>query len=220
MTETIIITAGGKGLRMGTEVPKQFLQVNGVPILLQTINQFYQYNSEIEIILVLPEAHIPYWQLLLKEHQFKIAHQLVIGGQTRYHSIKNGLNEATGDLIGVHDGVRPFVSISVIKNTFSKAQSDGAAIPVLDLKESVRKVDNQKSHSVNRDLYKSVQTPQCFKNSILREAYAGDYQATFTDDASVVEAAGYQISLVEGNEENIKITTPFDLKLAELLAKQ
>ncbi|MFK8044438.1 MAG: 2-C-methyl-D-erythritol 4-phosphate cytidylyltransferase [Crocinitomicaceae bacterium] len=217
MTETIIITAGGKGLRMGTEVPKQFLPLNGKPILMHTISQFYSYNPEIEIILVLPEAHIPFWQLLLKENQFKIPHQLVLGGQTRYHSIKNGLKEATGELIGVHDGVRPFVSIEVIRNTFSTAQVNGAAIPVLKINESIRQLSQSNSQSVDRALYRSVQTPQCFEAEKLKEAYSGEYRETYTDDASVVEAAGHTISLVDGNEENIKITTPFDLKIAELL---
>ncbi|MFK8039547.1 MAG: 2-C-methyl-D-erythritol 4-phosphate cytidylyltransferase [Crocinitomicaceae bacterium] len=217
MTETIIITAGGKGLRMGTDIPKQFLPINGKPILLHTIAQFYEYNPAIEIILVLPESHIPYWELLIKEYQFIIPHQLVVGGETRYHSIKNGLDSARGELIGVHDGVRPFVSLKVISNVFEKAKEKGSAIPVLPIKESIRQLDNEKSLSVDRGLYKTVQTPQCFKSSILKEAYLGDYQPNFTDDASVVESAGYQISLVDGNEENIKITTPFDLELAKLL---
>lgn len=219
MTKSIIITAGGKGLRMGTEVPKQFLSLKGKPILLHTIERFYSYDSKMEIILVLPEEHIPFWQLLLGEHQVQIPHQLVIGGETRYHSIKNGLEETTGELIAVHDGVRPFVSNDVISNAFLMAQEKGAAIPVLPIKESVRQISGETSVAVDRDLYKSVQTPQCFKSAILKGAYAGNYQPSFTDDASVVEAYGGEISMVHGNEENIKITTPFDLKMAEILVR-
>ena len=217
MTKTIIITAGGKGLRMGGELPKQFLPIQGKPILLHTIEQFYRYDSSIQIVLVLPTSHISHWKMLISEQPVNVMLKVVVGGDSRYHSIKNGLAKATGDLIGVHDGVRPFVSLQVISNVFEAAQKHGAAIPVMPIKESVRQIIQTKSIAVNRDDFRIVQTPQCFRSDILQEAYAKGYQPNFTDDASVVEAAGYDISIVDGNEENIKITTPIDLKFAKLL---
>ena len=217
MTKTIIITAAGKGLRMGADLPKQFLPLAGKPILLYTIEQFYRFNNDIEIILVLPADHIPYWQLLINDHNFTIPHQLVEGGETRYHSIKNGLEYATGEVIGVHDGVRPFVSQDVISSVFDKAEIKGAAIPVLPLVESIRELHGESSTARDRSRFVSVQTPQCFHAQVLKGAYENGYNDTFTDDASVVEAAGHQISLVNGNIENIKLTTPMDMKMARLL---
>ncbi len=217
MTKSIIITAGGKGQRMGSKLPKQFLTIKGKPILLYTIEKFYEYDPSIEIILVLPEGRIPFWELLIKDHLFSIPHQLAIGGKTRFHSIKNGLELATGKLIGVHDGVRPFVSIKVIEKVYQAAEEKGAAIPALTLTESIRKLQGTSSVAKNRSDYMSVQTPQCFQSSILKDAYSKGYRDEYTDDATVVEANGGSIVLVEGNHENIKITTPFDLKIAETI---
>jgi 2-C-methyl-D-erythritol 4-phosphate cytidylyltransferase len=219
MTKTIIITAAGKGLRMGADLPKQFLPIAGKPILQYTIEQFYNYDNAMEIILVLPEDHIPYWQLLINDHNFTIPHQLVEGGETRYHSIKNGLEYATGEVIGVHDGVRPFASQEVISSVFAKAEITGSAIPVLPLVDSIRELHGQSSTARDRSRFVSVQTPQCFKSAILKSAYSTGYNELFTDDASVVEANGQSIHLIEGNRENIKITTPFDLEIAKILLK-
>lgn len=217
MTKTIIITAGGKGLRMGAELPKQFILINGKPILLYTLELFFRYDPKIEIILVLPDAHISYWQELIVKHKVSIHHHIAVGGKTRYHSIKNGLIIATGKLIGVHDGVRPFTSNKVIIDVFKAAEQFGAAIPTMPLVESIRKVNGQNSEALDRSRYVSVQTPQCFQAPILKAAYSLEYQNNFTDDASVVEASGAKINLVDGNAENIKITTPFDLRVAAAL---
>lgn len=218
MPKTIIITAGGKGLRMGSDIPKQFIELKGKPILFYTIEKFHEFDSSIEIILVLPFNHIEYWQSLIEKFQFKIPHLIVAGGETRYHSIKNGLSKANGNIIGVHDGVRPLVSIDVISHVYNAAEENGAAIPVLPLIESIREVStNNSSIAKDRSLYRSVQTPQCFKRNVLLEAYEKPFQNTFTDDASVVEANGSEIVLVDGNSENIKITSPIDLKIAEFL---
>ena len=217
MADSIIITAAGKGIRMGTDIPKQFLLINGKPILFYTIEQFYRYDSSIQIVLVLPEIQVGYWQTLIEQHQFTIPHKVVVGGETRFHSIKNGLEHATGEIIGVHDGVRPLVSVEVIKACYVQARKSGACIPVLPVSESIREVNNTGSKAVDRSMYRKVQTPQCFSSEVLKAAYRQPYQDVFTDDASVVEASGGIIEVVTGNDENIKITTPFDLKLAEIL---
>jgi len=217
MTESIIITAGGIGIRMGLDMPKQFIEIKGVPILMHTINRFYCYNSELQIILVLPQAHIEFWNTLIKKHNFKVEHQIVQGGNERFHSIKNGLAVATGQIIGVHDGVRPFVSIEVIKNTFKSTPKHKAVIPVINVNESLRQIDNKNSKAVKRSDYRTVQTPQCFTAELIKKAYEQAYCDSFTDDASVVECLGQKIYLIKGNNENIKITTPIDLKLAEVL---
>lgn len=214
MTQTIIITAGGIGKRMGTSIPKQFIELNGLPILMHTIQRFYSANPSFEIIVVLPDAHIKYWKELIDKHQFVLSHQIVEGGKERFFSIKNGLKYATGELIGIHDGVRPFVSLEVIEKTYELAKINGTAIPVVNLKESMRQIDKNNSIAVDRSKFKIVQTPQCFKADIIQNAYLQPYSSQFTDDASVVELTGYKINLVDGNDENIKITTPMDLKLA------
>jgi 2-C-methyl-D-erythritol 4-phosphate cytidylyltransferase len=219
MTKTIIITAGGTGKRMGSSIPKQFIEINGLPILMHTINQFYSFDSQIEIIVVLPEMHLLTWKKLLKKHQFPVCHHIVSGGKERFHSIKNGLELATGKLIGVHDAVRPFVSQKVIKNCFEALSEHKAVIPVVDLKESIRKVENQQSFAVDRSVYKIVQTPQCFRSDVIKKAYLQPYSINFTDDASVVEKLGTPIHLVNGNDTNIKITTPVDLEFASLIIK-
>lgn len=220
MTESIIITAGGIGKRMGSEIPKQFIEINGLPILIHTINQFYNYNSAIQIILVLPDSHIDYWNKLIKNHNFKIKHTLVKGGAERFHSIQNGLKFANGDVIGIHDGVRPFVSQKVIKILFEAAKSKKAVIPVVDVKESLRQIKTDGTKAVERSDYKIVQTPQCFTKEVIQKAYLQKFSTSFTDDASVVESAGFEIFTIQGNDENIKITTPIDLILAKVLCNK
>ncbi|MGL4851206.1 MAG: 2-C-methyl-D-erythritol 4-phosphate cytidylyltransferase [Phocaeicola sp.] len=219
MKKAIIVVAGGKGLRMGGEIPKQFLPVEGLPVLMRTLNRFYQYDSSIELILVLPESQQTYWKELCLTHNFTLNYQLANGGKTRFHSVKNGLAKVSdAELVGVHDGVRPFVSTAVINRCFEQAALKGAAIPVIDVVETVRQLTEQGSVTVPRDHYKLVQTPQVFQTDLLRHGYEQPFNEFFTDDASVVEALGKSIQLVEGNRENMKITTPFDLKLAALLA--
>jgi len=211
-----IIVAGGKGLRMRTDIPKQFIEIQGKPVLMHTIEAFYRYDSSIRIIIILPLFQIEFWKSLCKKHIFELSHQIVAGGQTRYQSVKNGLDTITGPaLVAVHDGVRPFVSIQTIARCFEGADQFDTAIPVMDLEESIRRTDENSSLSVDRTSYKLVQTPQVFDCDILKKAYQQEFSPLFTDDASVVEALGIKIHLVEGNRENIKITTGFDLVLAE-----
>ena len=218
MKKHIIIVAGGKGLRMGGDIPKQFLPVCGKPVLMRTLEAFHVYDASIHLILVLPVSQQAYWKQLCEEYQFDLMHEIADGGETRFHSVKNGLALIKEDgLVGVHDGVRPFVSQEVIARCYDEALSLKAVIPVVGVVETVRHLTDEGSETVPRDQYKLVQTPQVFDVALLRRAYEQTYTDMFTDDASVVEALGEKVYLVEGNRENIKLTTPFDLKLAELL---
>ena len=218
MKKHIIIVAGGKGLRMGGDIPKQFLPVCGKPVLMRTLEAFHAYDASIHLILVLPVSQQAYWKQLCEEYQFDLMHEIADGGETRFHSVKNGLALVKEDgLVGVHDGVRPFVSQEVIARCYDEALSLKAVIPVVGVVETVRHLTDEGSETVPRDQYKLVQTPQVFDVALLRRAYEQTYTDMFTDDASVVEALGEKVYLVEGNRENIKLTTPFDLKLAELL---
>ncbi len=216
----IIIVAGGKGLRMGSDIPKQFLPIGGKPVLMRTLERFREYSADLQIILVLPEAQQAYWQELCEKYDFKVKYQLANGGQTRFHSVQNGLalvpDNAEG-VVGVHDGVRPFPSIEVIKNCYETARTAKAVIPVIPVVETVRHLEGDSSVTVPRGDYRLVQTPQTFDIQLLKAANRQPYNDGFTDDASVVESYGHAITLVEGNRENIKITTPYDLKIAEVL---
>ena len=216
----IIIVAGGKGLRMGSDIPKQFLPIGGKPVLMRTLERFREYSDDIQIILVLPEAQQEYWHQLCDVYHFDVEYTLANGGQTRFHSVQNGLAKVPDDaqgVVGVHDGVRPFPSIEVIKNCYETARTAKAVIPVIPVVETVRHLDGDSSMTVPRDEYRLVQTPQTFDIQLLKAANKQPYNDGFTDDASVVEAFGHKITLVEGNRENIKITTPYDLKIAEVL---
>lgn len=213
-----LIVAGGKGLRMGTDLPKQFLPIGGKPVLMHTLEAFYCYSPEVKLILVLPHSQQAYWQNLCAEYHFTVPHLIADGGETRFHSVKNGLAliQEKG-LVAVHDGVRPFVSQEVIARCYELAEARKAVVPVIGVVETVRRVEDTGSVTVDRDRYKLVQTPQTFEVDLLKKAYEQPYTKAFTDDASVVEALGIPVCLTEGNRENIKITTPFDLKLAEFL---
>lgn len=214
----IIIVAGGKGLRMGGEIPKQFLPIGEKPVLMRTLERFREYSRELQIILVLPEAQQEYWHQLCLEYHFDVEYTLANGGETRFHSVQNGLAKVPDDakgVVGVHDGVRPFVSVEVISNCFETARTKKAVIPVTPVVETLRHIPSQQN--VLRSDYCLVQTPQCFDIQLLKAANHQPYSDAFTDDASVVEAFGHEVSMVEGNRENIKITTPFDLKIAETL---
>ena len=216
----IIIVAGGKGLRMGSDIPKQFLLIGGKPVLMRILERFREYSKDIQIILVLPEAQQAYWHQLCQEYHFDVEYTLANGGQTRFHSVQNGLAKVPDDaigVVGVHDGVRPFPSIEVIRNCYTTAREKKAVIPVIPVVETVRHLEGEQSKTVPRDAYRLVQTPQTFDIQLLKAANSQPYNNGFTDDASVVEAFGYNITLVEGNRENIKITTPYDLKIAEVL---
>ena len=224
----IIIVAGGKGLRMGSDVPKQFLPIGGKPVLMRTLERFHEYSPTLQIILVLPKAQQDYWQQLCKEYHFDVKYQLADGGETRFHSVHHGLalipDDAQG-IVGVHDGVRPFPSIDVIRNCYETARTAKAVIPVIPVVETVRHISLTShlspltSKTVPRNEYRLVQTPQCFDIQLFKAANRQPYNDGFTDDASVIEAFGFDVTLVEGNRENIKITTPFDLIIAEALIK-
>lgn len=225
MKKYVIIVAGGKGLRMGGEVPKQFLPIGGKPVLMRTVEVFYQTDAETGIVLVLPQEQQSYWKNLCCQYDFRIPYILADGGCTRFHSVRNGLqvipDEDSDSLIAVHDGVRPFVSPRVIQECFEAATRWGAVVPVLDMVDSVRQLsEDGSSMAVDRSCLKLVQTPQTFRADILKNAYRQEFTERFTDDASVVEASGVSVALVSGNRENIKITTPFDLKIAEVLLKE
>ncbi len=216
--EYVLIVAGGKGLRMGADIPKQFLPIGGRPVLMRTLEAFRAYNQDIQIVLVLPRDQQDYWAGLCEEYHFSIPHQVADGGETRFHSVRNGLERVqTPALVGVHDGVRPFVSRDVIARCYALAATMKAVAPVIKVVETVRHLTEGGSSTVNRDEYRLVQTPQVFDADLLKRAYAQPYQPSFTDDASVVEALGVPVALTEGNRENIKLTTPFDLKVGEAL---
>lgn len=220
MTRYALIVAGGKGLRMGGELPKQFIPVGGKPVLMRTMEAFYDSDSEIQIILVLPHSQQDYWRQLCRECRFSLPHVIADGGETRFHSVKNGLALVkTPALVGVHDGVRPFVSSEVIARCYKLAAEKKAVVPVIEVVETVRRLTGDGSVTVNRDDYRLVQTPQVFDAELLKKAYGQAYTSLFTDDASVVEALGESVFLTEGNKENIKITTPFDLKIATVLTE-
>jgi len=210
----IIIVAGGKGLRMGGDIPKQFLPIHGKPILMHTIERFLEFDPTMQIVLVLPKNQQDYWADLCQQYAFAPTLTIADGGEARFHSVKNGLAKVHPDveLVGVHDGVRPFVSVEVIQRCYDEARHSGAAIPVIDVFETIRHLTPAGSETVPRNEYKLVQTPQVFQASLLRQAYEQEFTEFFTDDASVVEALGHQVALVPGNRENIKITTPADLK--------
>ncbi|MBO4660717.1 MAG: 2-C-methyl-D-erythritol 4-phosphate cytidylyltransferase [Prevotella sp.] len=223
--EYIIIVAGGKGLRMGGDLPKQFLPIGGKPVLMHTIDQFRKYSESINIILVLPREQQDFWRELCKKHHFIVPHTIVDGGKTRFHSSLNGLtaipDNATG-VVGIHDGVRPFVSTDVIAKCYDTARTHGAVIPVLPVTDTLRFVGGDQttnSHNVLRSDYRIVQTPQVFDIQLIKRAFQQPYSETFTDDASVVEAAGARVAMVDGNRENIKLTTPYDLKIAGSMIK-
>lgn len=220
MTRYALIVAGGKGLRMGGELPKQFIPVGGKSVLMRTMEAFYDSDSEIQIILVLPHSQQDYWRQLCRECRFSLPHVIADGGETRFHSVKNGLALVkTPALVGVHDGVRPFVSSEVIARCYKLAAEKKAVVPVIEVVETVRRLTGDGSVTVNRDDYRLVQTPQVFDAELLKKAYGQAYTSLFTDDASVVEALGESVFLTEGNKENIKITTPFDLKIATVLTE-
>jgi len=216
MKKFVIIVAGGSGRRMGSEIPKQFLELCGKPILVHTIQVFYDFDPECELILVLPEAQQEYWKELCLKHSFTLPHRIVSGGENRFNSVQNGLKLIDEEgIVFIHDGVRPLVSRQTIEKCYRMAQKNGNAIPVLPMNESLRKSEGKDSISVDRTLYFSVQTPQTFLVSQIQTAYQQSFDTSFTDDASVAEKAGFPVFMVEGNRENIKITNPTDLIVAE-----
>lgn len=219
MKKCVVIVAGGKGIRFGGELPKQFMPMNNKPVLMHTIDAFYNNDNTFEIIVVIPEAHFVFWNELCNKHDFNTPHRVVKGGASRWESVKNGLNYVEkGCIVGIHDGVRPLISSDLINKLYSNASSFGAVIPAIKVTDSLRIVnENNKSIAVDREQYRAVQTPQVFKSDIVKQAYELPFEDTFSDDASVVERYGVDITVIEGEDINIKITSAKDLVIAELL---
>lgn len=215
-----MIVAGGSGKRMSSEIPKQFIKVNEKPLLMHTFDAFLKSDENFEFILTLPETEIPVWKKLCEDFSFNQNHIVIPGGETRFHSVKNGLKEIEGDgIVFIHDGVRPLVSVQTIKNCYDTAVKKGNALPVIPVSESVRKITGSGNRAVDRSELFLVQTPQTFSVKNIKKAYEQEYQEKFTDDASVFESSGNKIYTVKGNRENIKITWPADLKIAGALLK-
>jgi 2-C-methyl-D-erythritol 4-phosphate cytidylyltransferase len=218
MKKFAIIVAGGSGIRMNSEIPKQFIPIKGLPIIMHSMLAFYHFDKTIQIIVALPSSLFDFWHNLCRENSFSLAHKVVPGGETRFQSVKNALAEIKeSGFIAVHDAVRPLVSQDTIGRCFDTAIRKGNAIPFINIVDSVRTVEGDKNNIVDRTKLKLIQTPQIFRSEILVRAYEQEYQSWFTDDASVVEQIGYEINLEEGNRENIKITSPSDLEIAKVL---
>lgn len=212
--------AGGIGSRIKSDRPKQFIEINGIPVIVRTIRVFLEYNPAMGIIICVHRNYRQYLESMIEKYGLKQNDiKITFGGDTRFASVKNGLAlvENTNAVVGIHDAARPFVSVQTIANCFETAAQKGNAVPCVPVNESMRKISNNVNHSVNRNEFKMVQTPQCFVASKIKKAFESDYSPLFTDDATVLEANGESINLVEGNEENIKITSPHDLILAKAL---
>jgi len=220
MEKYVLIIAGGLGKRMNTNIPKQFIPVAGKPVLMHTIAKFKDFDPKMHIIVIIPKEHISLWKDLCTEFSFKIEHQIVSGGKERFYSVKNGLKSVPDDaLVLIHDGVRPLVSNETIERVVRTGAEKGNAIPYMDLYQSVRKISQSKNKAVNRNQFKVIQTPQGFYSNYIKEAYSRRYRKSFTDDASVLEALGYEINLVKGNNKNMKITSSTDIHLVDCLMR-
>lgn len=221
MNTYVIIVAGGIGKRMGADMPKQFIPLNGKTILQHTLESFHSYDPTFNYILVLPQDYMDFWKSHVMMKKINIAHELVAGGKERFYSVKNALQMIKSpSIVAIHDSVRPFVSKQTLKNCFNGVKEHGNAVPVISIKESIRYINQNESKALNREHYKIVQTPQCFMSDLILKAYEQEFNPDFTDDASVVESTGVKINPVEGNTENIKITQPEDMLLAELYASK
>lgn len=219
MNRYAVIVAGGTGSRFGSTLPKQFIPLNGEPVLMHSVRAFHIYDPTVEIIVVLPNEYLTLWNDICRQHEFTVPHRIAIGGENRFESVKNALHtikEAEG-LVAVHDGARPLVDLQTIADGFNTAERCGSAIPVIPVTDSIRQLDRQGSHTISRDTLVAVQTPQVFNLSLLKEAYNTAYSPMFTDDASVVEYRGTEVALYKGNVRNIKITHPDDIKIAEII---
>lgn len=219
MQKFAVIVAGGSGVRMGVSTPKQFLMLHGRPILMHTIEAFIRYDQQLHIIVVLPEQENNRWQQLCAAFHFTIPHQLVHGGKDRTSSVRNGLSAIAlqEGLVAIHDGVRPLISTQIIAKSYQIAEQKGNAVVAIPLKDSIRWSKGSDNKAVDRTEYCLIQTPQTFKLSLIREAYGMLHDKSMSDDASMLEARGEKIHLIEGDYRNIKITTPEDLKVAEAL---
>lgn len=219
MKDYLIVVAGGSGSRMNSPIPKQFIELSGLPIVMHTLHKFHRYNPQLEVVLALHTDYLDYWDKLCAQHHFHVAHRVVPGGAERFYSVKQALDsiEDSFGIVAVHDAVRPFVSLRTIEACYDMARQHCIAVPVIKPSDSVRIIEEGRSSAADRRKFRLVQTPQCFELSLLRQAYAQPFQPSFTDDAAVVEALGETVCLVEGNRENFKITTPEDLRMAEAM---
>lgn len=205
---------------MKSSLPKQFLLLDGKPLLMHTVERFRSYDVNVEIIVVLPAEHIPLWESLVTRHAFDVSHRVVPGGEERFHSVRAGLALVNGEaLVAIHDGVRPLVSHDTIWRCFADAEEFGSAVPFVEPADSVRILDGDDSRPLPRREIRLIQTPQVFRSKVIIEAYDRGFNPAFTDDATVAEAAGTKVHLTHGNRENIKITTPEDLAVANTLLK-
>lgn len=220
MKKYAVIVAGGKGTRMGAPISKQYLEIGAKPVLMHTLEKFHQVDADLDLILVIPEVDFDLWDSLCKQYQFAITHLIVAGGSSRFQSVRNGLKaiDGTEGLVAIHDGVRPFVAAEVIEESYARAKEFGSAIAVIGLKDSIRRITEEgESHFEDRQSYRLVQTPQTFQLSKIKQAYEVQELPQFTDDATVYEYQGWQVKLISGNLENIKITTPEDMDYAAFL---
>lgn len=221
----IVVVAGGSGSRMGAAMPKQFLEVAGRPVLVRTIERMHAALPDSQIVVVLPEAHVELWQECYEKAKCRVEHSIALGGATRFDSVASGIAALSDDctLIAVHDGVRPMLSVEMIRRGVECAEKNGAAVPVIAVVDSIREVDSQgASHAVDRSRLRAVQTPQVFRADLLKKAYEAigaclDDRSKATDDASVVEMYGHAVALYEGESQNLKLTTPTDLSVAEMI---
>lgn len=216
----VIIVAGGNGARMNSPIPKQYLKLDGKPVIMHTIEKFVKTDPNIEIIIVIAQENLHFWENMCNEHNFRKEVKIAYSGESRFQSVKNGLEYVTElSIVGVHDAVRPLVSSKAIIAAYKAAEMYGSAIPAVPINDSIRMIESTRNIALDRSRYCAIQTPQCFRSDILKKAYEQDYKYTFTDDATVVEAMGEEIRLVDGNSENLKITSPKDLIIAEALIK-
>lgn len=218
MPRSAILVAGGSGKRLGGPVPKQFQTVKGRPLLMWTIEAFHRFDPGMDLIVVLPKEHFDIWKALCMGHRFFITHEVVAGGEQRWHSVKAGLEKVEGDgLVAVHDGVRPLVSSDLIARCFDAADKSAAAIPVVPVVPSIRETTAEGSRALDRSKLLAVQTPQCFHTDLLRKAFEQPYDPAFTDEATLVERLGVKVALVEGEENNMKVTNAMDMRVVEVL---
>jgi 2-C-methyl-D-erythritol 4-phosphate cytidylyltransferase len=218
MQKYLILVAGGRGTRMKADQPKQFLRIGRYPVLYYSMRAFYDYDNSIKIILVLPSDMITAWENIVSETGIRIPHQIIEGGNTRMESCRNGMSMVGDDgLVAVHDAVRPLVSRATIDRCFNVASEKGNAVPVGEIYETLRQLNSSGSVTIDRNFIRSVQTPQVFQVNIIKKAFDKVNNYSYTDEASMIESLGYPINMVEGNRENIKITDPYDLKIAEFL---